>query len=131
MSLLTISEVASRTGLAPSALRYYEREGLIPPAPKEGGRRVYEPDILDRIAVIKLAKEAGMTIAETKNLLGPIGRGRPAAQTWQKMTRDKLAEIDEQIARLERMKSVLAMLTGCECPTLEDCGRALRDQGGC
>ena len=131
MGRITISEVAKRTGLATSAIRYYEREGLIPPAPKEGGRRVYDADVLDRIAVIRLAKDAGMTIAETKQLLGPIGRGRPAAVAWQKMTRDKLGEIDEQIARLEKMKNVLAMLTDCECPSLDACGRALREQGRC
>lgn len=131
MARLTIGEVSQKTGLATSALRYYEREGLLPVAPQEGGRRVYDPDVLDRLAIIALSKNAGMTIAETKLLLGPIGRDRPAAQAWQRLTRDKLGEIEDQIARLEKMKSVLAMLTSCECPTLEDCGRALRDQGGC
>ena len=77
MGRITIGEVASRTGLATSALRYYEREGLIPPAPKEDGRRVYDPDVLDRIAVIQLAKEAGITIAETKQLPDRLGADDP------------------------------------------------------
>ena len=131
MAQITIGQVSEQTGLATSAIRYYEREGLLPKAPKEGGRRVYDPDILDRLAVIELAKSAGMTIAETKRLLGPLGRGRPAAQAWQRMTRDKVTEIDDRIAQLEKMKSLLTMLTACDCPTLEECGRALRAGNDC
>lgn len=131
MARLSIGEVSERTGLATSAIRYYEREGLLPRAPKEGGRRVYDPDVLDRLAVIALAKGAGMTIAETKRLLAPIGRKRPAAESWRRMARHKAKELDEQIAELEKMKTVLARLTECDCPTLEDCGRALRARGKC
>jgi MerR family transcriptional regulator, redox-sensitive transcriptional activator SoxR len=128
---LTIGEVSTETGLAGSALRYYEREGLIPKAPKEDGRRVYEADILDWLAVIDLAKRTGMTIAETKGLIDPLGRARAAAQTWQKFAIDKIEEIDERIECLEQMKRVLRALTSCECPTLEDCGRAMHDSDSC
>jgi DNA-binding transcriptional MerR regulator len=129
MAKLTIGEVSEETGLASSAIRYYEREGLIPRAPKEGGRRVYDPGILDRLAVIELAKQAGMTIRETKRLLGGLGGRRPAAEAWQRLTRDKLDEIDGRIERLEQMKHVLTVLRSCDCPTLDDCGRALRERG--
>ena len=130
-SRLTIGEVASKTGLATSAIRYYEREGLIPAAPKEGGRRVYEAEVLDRLAVIQLAKGTGMTLAETKALLGPIGRGRTAAASWRRFAKDKRAELDRRIEELERMRGLLATLSRCDCPTLEDCGRALRTGTGC
>jgi MerR family redox-sensitive transcriptional activator SoxR len=129
MAKLTIGEVSAQTGLASSAIRYYEREGLIPRAPKEGGRRIYETDILDRLAVIDLAKQAGMTIRETKRLIGGLAGKRPAAQAWQRLTRSKLDEIDERIERLKQMKHVLEVLMTCECPTLDDCGRALRERG--
>ena len=128
---LAIGQVATESGLAASAIRYYEREGLLPVAPKEGGRRIYDADVLDRLAVIELAKGAGMTLAETKALLGPIGRGRSAAQSWRRFATDKRREIDEKIAQLERMRSLLATLSRCDCPTLEDCGRALRSGSGC
>lgn len=128
MARLTIGQVSKETGLASSAIRYYEREGLIPRAPKEGGRRVYEPEILDRLAVIDLAKQAGMTIRETKQLLGGLADRRPAAEVWRRLTKDKLDEIDGRIERLEQMKHVLTVLRKCDCPTLDDCGRALRER---
>ncbi len=131
MAMLTIGQMSAQTGLASSAIRYSEREELLPRAPKEGGRRVYDPEILDRLAVIELAKRAGMTIAETKRLLGPLGSNRPAAQAWRRPTRDEIQEIGERIASLEQMKQMLTMLTRCECPTLEDCGRALRKGETC
>jgi DNA-binding transcriptional MerR regulator len=125
MSKLTIGQVSKQTGIADSALRYYEREGLIPKAPKEGGRRVYDPTILDRLAVIDLAKQAGMTIRETRRLLSGLGGRRPAPQAWRQLTRDKLVEIEARIEKLEEMKRVLTTLRSCECPTLDDCGRTL------
>ncbi len=128
MARLTIGQVSEKTGLAASAIRYYEREGLLPKAPKEGGKRVYDPDILDRLAVIDLSKRAGMTIAETKRLIGGLAGRRPAAQTWHRLTRGKLEEIDRRIEDLEQMKHVLTVLMGCDCPTLDDCGRALRER---
>ena len=129
MASLTIGQVSKETGLASSAIRYYEREGLIPKAPKERGRRVYDPEILDRLAVIELSKQAGMTIRETKRLLGGLAGRRPAAQAWQRLTQGKLDEIEGRIESLEQMKHVLTVLMNCDCPTLEDCGRALRDRG--
>jgi MerR family redox-sensitive transcriptional activator SoxR len=129
MARLTIGQVSEKAGLASSAIRYYEHEGLIPKAPKEGGRRVYEAEILDRLAVIELAKQAGMTIRETKRLLGGLGGRRPAAQAWQRLTRGKLDEIEGRIERLEEMKHLLTVLMKCDCPTLDDCGRALRERG--
>ena len=128
MASLTIGQVSKKTGLASSAIRYYEHEGLIPKAPKEGGRRVYEPEILDRLALIELAKQAGMTIRETKRLLGGLDGRRPAAQTWLRLTRDKLEEVENRIQSLEQMKHVLSVMMSCECPTLDDCGRAIRER---
>lgn len=128
MAKLTIGQVARKTGLAASAIRYYEREGLIPAAPKEGGRRVYPSEILDRLALIELAKQAGMTIRESKRLFEGLSDRQPAAQAWEKMTGAKLLEIDERIASLTRMKRLLNLLASCECGTLDDCGRALREQ---
>lgn len=128
MANLTIGQVGKKAGLATSAIRYYEREGLIPKAPKEGGRRIYGPKILDRLAVIDVAKKAGMTIRETKQLLGGLAGRRPASQTWQRLTQGKLDEIDTRIENLEQMKHVLEVLMSCDCPTLDDCGRALRER---
>jgi len=124
--MLGIGEVAKRTGVAASALRYYEREGLIPVADRRGGKRVYGEDILDRMALIGVAKAAGFTVAETKTLLSGFTRRTPPGQRWRKLARSKLAELEQRIAEVERMKRVLEAVTRCDCPSLEDCSRAIR-----
>lgn len=131
MARLTIGEVSRRTGLATSAIRYYERSGLIEPAPKESGRRVYAPEILDRLAVIALAKGAGLSLAETRDLLVPAVPRQAAADVWRIAGDRKRAELDARIAALEEMKGLLARLENCECPSLDDCGRAYRAGTGC
>jgi MerR family redox-sensitive transcriptional activator SoxR len=126
---LSIGEVAERAGLAASAIRYYEREGLIPKAPRRNGRRVYPADIVDRLAFIHLAQSAGFRIAEIKRLLGGFGRRTPPGERWRALATRKLEELDERIEEAERMKAVLRAVTRCECPTIEDCSRTLcRDQ---
>jgi DNA-binding transcriptional MerR regulator/plastocyanin len=124
--MLTIGAVASQARLRPSALRYYEQEGLVPPAQRRSGRRVYDPAVLDRLAVIEVAKRAGFTLHEIRVLLQGFGRRGPASARWRKLAAVKHAELEAQIAQAERMQQLLAMLTRCECPTLADCGRALQ-----
>jgi MerR family redox-sensitive transcriptional activator SoxR len=124
--MLTIGEVAERTGVAASALRYYEREGLIPKADRRGGKRVYGEDILDRLALIGVAKAAGFTVAEIQTLLSGFARRTPPGQRWRKLAERKLAELETRIAEVERMKRVLEAVTRCECPTFEECSRAIR-----
>jgi MerR family redox-sensitive transcriptional activator SoxR len=118
--------VAKRAGLAASAIRYYEEEGLIPRADRSGGRRVYDESILDRLTLIGVAKGAGFTIAEIKRLLGGFTRRTPPGERWRALARRKSEELDQRIAEAERMKRVLAAVTRCECPTFEDCSLALK-----
>lgn len=127
MSELSIGEVALRAGIATSAIRYYEAEGLIPPAPRRGGRRVYDASMVDRLALIAVAKQAGFTVAEIKRLLGGFARRAPPGERWRSLAERKLAELDQRIAEAERMKRVLGVVMRCECPTFEDCARALKD----
>ena len=124
MTQLRIGEVAARSGVASSAIRYYESEGLLPPPPRRSGRRVYDESTVDRLALIALAKSAGFTVAEIKQLVAAFRRRRPPSQRWRQLTRAKLAELDERIAEAERMKDVLRVVMACRCPTLEDCSRA-------
>lgn len=126
MAELTIGAVAIQSGIAASAIRYYEREGLIPKADRRGGRRVYDATIVDRLALIELAKRAGFTLAEVKALLAGFSGRTPPRNRWRALTRTKMAELDERIAEAEQMKRVLQIVTRCECPTLGDCGRAMR-----
>ena len=126
LPMMSIGEVAARAGVAASALRYYEREGLIPTADRRGGKRVYGADILDRLALISVAKAAGFTVAEIKTLLSGFARRTPPGQRWRKLAQRKLGELETRIAEVERMKRVLEAVTRCECPTLEECSRAIR-----
>ena len=82
MAKLRIGEVAERSGIAASALRYYEREGLLPRAARRGGARVYEDSIFDRLALIEVAKAAGFSVAEIKRLLSGFARKTPPGERW-------------------------------------------------
>ena len=121
---LRIGEVAERSGIATSAIRYYERERLIPVADRKGNARVYGPDILDRLALIDLAKSAGFTIAETRQLVRGVARTTPPGPRWRGLAEKKLGEVEERIAEACRMRAVLQQAMRCECPTFEDCTRA-------
>jgi MerR family redox-sensitive transcriptional activator SoxR len=120
---LRIGEVARRAGIANSAIRYYEREGLIPKADRVGNARVYGPDILDRLALIELAKSAGFTISETKQLVRGVSRRTPPGPRWHALAEKKLVEVEARIAEAEHMRTVLRAVIQCECPTFEDCTR--------
>lgn len=122
---LSIGDIAKQADIAPSAIRYYEAKGLIPRAERVNGRRTYDPQIVDRLAIIRLAKSAGFTIAEVKQLLSGFARRTPPGRRWRELAKAKLAELDDRISEAERMKRILLTTTRCECPTFEDCGRAM------
>ena len=112
---LGITEVGEATGLPSSALRYYEREGLIQPAGRSGGRRHYAPDVLQRLAVIALLQEVGFTIAEIREV---VDGGRTA---WRDLTERKLAEIDDHLERVKAARELLVSAASCGCDSLESC----------
>jgi MerR family redox-sensitive transcriptional activator SoxR len=126
MNGLAIGEVARRTGLRTSALRYYEDVGLIPSQMRAGGRRLYGAEVFNVLAVIEQAKRAGFTIAETKLLLTGFGPNVEASARWRAMAQRKREELDSVIANARRMKSLLRRVLKCECVTLEECGRRMR-----
>lgn len=126
MRELGIGEIAKRAGIATSALRYYEREGLIPRVARRSGRRVYDEKIVERLGLIHFAKRAGFTVREIKRLLAGFARKTPPGERWRTLAGRKLVELDQRIAEAERMKTLLAVLTRCECPTFEDCSRAMK-----
>jgi len=123
---LSIGQVAARAGVAASAIRFYETEGLLPKAPRRNGRRVYAPDVLDRLGFIELAKRAGFSVAETRRLLAGFSRRTPAGARWRALADRKLAELEGRIQEARRMQAVLRVLVRCECPTLDDCARGMR-----
>jgi MerR family redox-sensitive transcriptional activator SoxR len=119
-TLLTIGEVAKKTGLRTSAIRYYEKADLLPKPLRSGGQRRYEPSILGRLAVLRRARDCGLTLDEARGLFND--RGRPS-ERWQRVARKKIADLDAMIERIAAMRELLQR--SCECADLEECGRKI------
>src|SRR6516164_9485771 len=102
MSYLTIGEVATAANLRPSAIRYYESEGLLPAPARRSGRRVYGRSILNRLAVIKLASQCGFSLAEIHALSSQFAAGTPPAMRWRLLAESKLRELNEQMLQISR-----------------------------
>ena len=129
MEDLAIGDVARRTGIRPSALRYYESIGLLPAPKRVNGRRRYDASAVQMLNVVQLAQAAGFTIAEIQTLLHGFAPDTPPAERWQPLARQKLYELDAQIARAQQMKRVLEKGLTCGCLRLEDCAIVLTE--GC
>ena len=127
---MKIGEVARKAGIPASTLRYYESEGLIPKPAREGGQRAYDPSILDHLAVIDVAKAAGFTVAEIYHLLRGFSRKTPPSKRWRVLAEKKLIEVDERTEQLQRMKLILKVVIGCECPSFGDCVQAIKNNRG-
>lgn len=116
-ALLDIAEVADHTGLAPSALRFYEKRGLIAATGRNGLRRTYHPDILGRLALITCARGAGFTLAEIARFL----RASPTDAELRTRMAEKANQLDEDIARLIRMRDSLRHASTCTHDPLVEC----------
>jgi len=126
MANITIGEVARRAGLQASAIRYYEKIGLLPKAQRVGGQRRYDTGVLNYLEVINVAKRASFRIDEIRQLFHGFGKGAPAFRRWQLLAQRKITEIDDLIVRAKKMKRLLAKANRCKCLDLEDCGKAFR-----
>lgn len=124
---LTIGQIAQRAGLNVSAIRYYETRGLLPKAPRVGGQRRYGQDTLARLGVIDVAKRAGFTLDDIRVLLDAGDAGEPAHEELQRLAQRKLPQVDELIARAERVRGWLTTATGCGCQDLDVCGLFAED----
>src|SRR4051794_8645831 len=123
--LLTVSDVAQRSGFAPSALRYYEDQGLIRATRSQGGRRRYERSVLRQLAFIRSASNIGLTLAEIRQELDRLPRARtPTKADWQRISRHWRTRIDDRIAALERLRDGLDSCIGCGCLSLKHCAIA-------
>jgi len=118
---LTIGEVARRGHVRTSTLRYYEQVGLLPPLKRVNKQRRYTPDVLQRLALIKVAQQASFTIAEITILLGGIATNEPLSASWTRQAQQKLVEIDAHIQRLLRVKQLLEAGLQCGCVRLDEC----------
>ena len=119
---LSIGAVAERSGLAPSALRFYEAEGLITAHRTESGHRRFHRDVLRRVAFIRVAQQVGLSLEEIRQALATLPDGRtPTEDDWARLAEAWQPRVDEQIRQLERMRDRLTGCIGCGCLSLKLC----------
>jgi MerR family redox-sensitive transcriptional activator SoxR len=127
---LSIGEVATRSGIAASALRFYEAEGLVRASRSDGGQRVYERDVLRRLAFIRVAQRVGLTLDEIRAALATLPDERtPTAKDWARLSRVWAPRLDEQIAMLVSLREQLSSCIGCGCLSLRACALYNPDDG--
>jgi MerR family transcriptional regulator, redox-sensitive transcriptional activator SoxR len=120
--LLTVSQVAERSGFAASALRFYEREGLIRATRTSGNQRRYERNVLRRLAFIRAARNVGLSLDEVAAALDTLPDGRtPTRADWARLSRHWRERLDNQIRALERLRDGLDSCIGCGCLSLKTC----------
>ena len=116
---MTIGDLARRTGIRPSAIRYYESIGLLPRPARAGGRRVYDPAAVTQVQVVTAARALGFGVREIRTL---VRDGEPAVtDRWRVLAKRKLPEIESLIGRAQRMKKLLETGLTCACVRIEDC----------
>ncbi len=121
MDGMTIGEVARRSDVRPSALRYYESAGILPTPERVNGRRRYEGGVLEVLAVVRFARRAGFSIAEIRTFLHGFPEGTPPSERWRWPAHQKLPEIEALIERALGTKRLLERGLTCECVRVEDC----------
>ncbi len=119
---LSIGEVAERTGVARSALRFYEAEGLIHSTRTAGGQRRYARDVLRRVSFVKVAQQVGLQLDEIREALDSLPQRRtPTQRDWQRLSQAWRPRIEARIALLERLRDQLDSCIGCGCLSLRTC----------
>ena len=120
--MLTVGEVAARSGVAVSALRYYEAEGLIRSTRTKGNQRRYPRAVLRRVSIIKVAQRVGVPLASIREALATLPEGRaPTARDWRRLSVKWKAELDDRIKRLTKLRDQLDQCIGCGCLSIDSC----------
>ncbi len=122
MEWLTIGDVANRSGVATSALRFYETKGLIHSERTDGNQRRYPRAVLRRVALIRAAQEVGLTLQEAAAALETLPHEKtPTKSDWEKLSRAWQERLDAQIAELQALRNELTDCIGCGCLSLKSC----------
>jgi MerR family redox-sensitive transcriptional activator SoxR len=120
--MLTIGELSTRSGVSQSALRFYERQGLIHPDRTEGNQRRYVPTTLRRVALIQAGKSAGIPLERIRQALDTLPERGPTKRDWERLSRSWARELDERIETLVAIRTRLTSCIGCGCLSLKRCG---------
>jgi MerR family redox-sensitive transcriptional activator SoxR len=121
-SELSIGEVAARSGVAPSAIRFYEEQGLLAPRRTSGNQRRYDRSVLRRIALIQAGRAAGIPLSRIRAALDSLPAGRtPTRRDWERFSRRWRDDLDRRIATLEALRDRLTTCIGCGCLSIDRC----------
>jgi MerR family transcriptional regulator, redox-sensitive transcriptional activator SoxR len=119
---LSIGNVSERTGVAHSALRFYEAEGLVHSTRSPGGQRRYPRDVLRRVSFIRIAQQVGLSLEEIRTALSSLPENRtPNKHDWERLSTSWRPRLDAQIGMLERLRDRLTGCIGCGCLSLQAC----------
>jgi MerR family redox-sensitive transcriptional activator SoxR len=119
---LSIGEVSARSGVPPSALRFYERQGLIEATRTDGNQRRYDRAVLRRIAFIQAGRAAGVTLAEIQRSLDGLPRSRtPSRKDWERLSNRWRDDLDARIETLQALRDRLTTCIGCGCLSIDQC----------
>ena len=120
--LLTIGELSARSGVAPSALRFYEQQGLIRSTRTGGNQRRYDRAELRRVSFIRIAQQIGISLDRIRLALAELPDSRtPTKQDWEKLSRNWRTELDHRILMLQKLRDELTGCIGCGCLSLQSC----------
>jgi len=122
---MKIGELAGRTGLNASAIRYYERMGLLAAPDRQGGQRRYPAESIYRVLLIRFAGDMGFTLVEIKIFLSGLRDDSPVGPRWRKLAVHKMKEAERTIEHSLRLKSLFQHLLRCHCASLQDCVQRL------
>ena len=127
-TLLSIGKIAERTGAAVSAIRFYEKERLIPAVRSPSGHRLFHRSVIRRISFILISQQLGFSLQEIRDALATLPDERtPTKADWDKLARLFSKELDSRIARLEKLRESLSGCIGCGCLSLQRCRLYNRD----
>jgi MerR family redox-sensitive transcriptional activator SoxR len=122
VDLLTIGDFAARSGVAPSALRFYEKEGLIRSIRTSGNQRRYQRSELRRVGFIRIAQQVGVSLDEIREALSALPENRtPTKADWSRLSARWRKRLDDRIALMERLRDQLSGCIGCGCLSLQRC----------
>src|SRR3954467_6532236 len=122
---MTIGQVAKASGLSASAIRFYEKEGLLPEPARSSGQRRFDRRVLERLAVLEFAKECGFALREAKTLLNGFADDAPLSARMHGLAQRKIAELDAKAQRIARSKRRIERGVQCRCGDLSECGRRI------
>lgn len=129
MSTYSIGQVAAAAGVATSAIRYYEKLGLISKPARRSGQRRYSAEVFSRLSLIHLCKQLGFDLTEVKTVLDGLTKGDRSTQRFKKLAERKLPQVEESIAQAQLVRALLKQATACVCPTLDECAKRAERAG--